>query len=141
MSSGELEQYFLETAKEYVGMFLKSLSEEEMRMLAAKCSIIHSEVEVTDCGWNVKSDSFEVNSNRTMDFAQYCIEQYEGSMGKMTLSGSWCAENTMFVFYIANEDRSIKYRYEVRGNIYGKEAAQCSEELQQLIENSFGEMS
>ena len=26
-------------------------------------------------------------------------------------------------------------------NIYGKEAAQCSEELQQLIENSFGEMS
>ncbi len=129
MSSGELEQYFLETAKEYVGMFLKSLSEEEMRMLAAKCSIIHSEVEVTDCGWNVKSDSFEVNSNRTMDFAQYCIEQYEGSMGKMTLSGSWCAENTMFVFYIANEDRSIKYRYEVRGNIYGKEAVQGDHNL------------
>ena len=36
---------------------------------------------------------------------------------------------------------SITQNSVVEINIYGKEAAQCSEELQQLIENSFGEMS
>ena len=36
---------------------------------------------------------------------------------------------------------SITQNSVVEINIYGKEAAQFSEELQQLIENSFGEMS
>lgn len=36
---------------------------------------------------------------------------------------------------------SITQNSVVEINIYGTEAAQCSEELQQLIENSFGEMS
>ena len=36
---------------------------------------------------------------------------------------------------------SITQNSVVEINIYGKEAAQGSEELQQLIENSFGEMS
>ncbi len=121
MSAEELETYLFETAKEYVGMFFKSLSPDEIRLLEEKCPSIHSKVSVDDCHWDSESESFTVVSNTILDFMDYCIRQYESNLNRMTISG-WFTRNNTIVFYIANEDRSIKYRYEVRGNIYGKAA-------------------
>jgi len=123
MEPEELERYFFGTGKEYVGMFLKSLSRADMELLEARCPALHSEVSVTVCSWDVASDSYQPQVRDKIDFVQYCIDLYEDSLWQMTIS-AWPIRSTSAVFYISNEDRSIRYRYEIYGNIQNKEAGE-----------------
>ncbi len=116
-----LEAYLLGTDKGYVGMFLKSLSKEDLALLKEKCPVLCSEVSVTSCNWDQTTESFRASKRTQCDFIQYCIWQYEEKAGRMTVS-DWLIRNTTMVFYISNEDRSVKYRYEIHGNIHDKAA-------------------
>ena len=126
MAKNELEDCLLCTEKEYVGMFLKSLSKEDMTLLEELCPAIHSEVAIADCKWDNATKSYKADTSTTMDFAEYCIDLYENSICKMTIS-SWDIMNPTMVFYLANEDRTVKYRYEVIGNVMGKKAGDADE--------------
>jgi len=121
MESDVLEEYLFGTTKEYVGMLLKSLSGEDRELLEEKCPALHSNVSVAECYWDEQTDSYQVGSQTDCSFAEYCISQYENHIRQMSVS-DWLIRDSKIVFYISNENRTVRYRYEVSGNIENKEA-------------------
>ncbi len=130
-----LNEYLGATRKEYVGMLLKSLSEEERIQLTKKCSILESNVEQTHFEYDTEANAYLPVEKVSYEFSKYCIAQYEEKKGRMAVS-AWTVADEKAVFYISDEPQTGSYRYELYG-MQGGEATDVNKNLAISPPNAF----
>ncbi len=115
-----LNEYFAFTEEAYVGKFLSSLSEQELKELEEKSSILHCLVDVSEYRYDAAAKTYIPVDRVSYDFMKYCLSQYEKQKGKMTVSSQWVSTDNETYFVMANEDKSSRFRFEISGLLRGE---------------------
>lgn len=114
ISDEELNNYMLNSQYEYVGYFLSSLSEKDLKEVKSRSEILQETISVL-AGTYVDETEIEFDENSQIDinYADYCIEKYNMIKDELEIS-EWTISNEA-TFYMSFWDKLIAYKYTISG--------------------------
>lgn len=113
----ELNGYFTETNRAYVGMYLSRLSDEELQKLREKAEILNSKVLVQEFCLG-EDDSYYETAHYEDDFVKNALEEYETYEKQLSVSADWLMLKNEGQFAVSSNNRQDIYLFTIRGFSY-----------------------
>lgn len=120
MDTDTLDQYLAGTKAEYVGLFLTSLSDSDMKELEEKSYVIHSQVSKQNFERaDDESLEFKPTDSQQIDYAEYCINAFNKQKKELNLASTIdafaVATTNTSEFYISDGDSHLICKYDIDG--------------------------
>ncbi|MBR2401574.1 MAG: InlB B-repeat-containing protein [Lachnospiraceae bacterium] len=118
-TDGELlNQYFIETHRAYVGMYLSSMDDEELDALRKKASVLNTNVLVQDFELQEGSSSYKETSSYEENFITNALATYRTYEEELSVSAEFLMLKNYGYFAISSHDRNDIYHFQIGGFSY-----------------------
>lgn len=113
-----LDQYFVETHKAYVGMFLSRLREDELEELKQKSKVLNTSVFVQNFIRSESGMEYRQVMAYEEDFITNAIKKYQEYEKELTLSADWLMIRDNGYFAVSSNNREDIYYFTISGFSY-----------------------
>lgn len=108
--------YLSGVSSEYAGMFLSTLSEEELELVKEKASVVTENTTVSEYVLNTDTMSYEQTESHEENFIDSSIEKYNEVKDKMNFTGMWLADSRVQpTIYVSDSERKMVVKFTFDG--------------------------
>ena len=113
-----LNNYFIETHRAYVGMYLSTMDDEELDALKKKAPVLNTNVLVQDFALQDGSSSYKEVSSYEESFIANALATYRSYEEELSVSAEFLMLKNYGYFAVSSHDRNDIYYFQIKGFSY-----------------------